>query len=477
MKLLLVFVLLCPFHLGFTQSFVVKDIRSFGAKGNGITNDQKAFEKAATFFNQRGGNGKLVISRGTYVVGRQDFTGSQTGKPAYYGHDVLHFSNVRNLTIEGKNGVLLRYADSLRFGAFDPQTGRVFPNQKYFVKYAYAAFIGNCILIENSEGVQVKNLELDGNNKAALLGGVYGDKGRQLPHYGISLVNSRNVNINNVYAHHFCLDGMSIANKASDREDENKLKDCRFEYNSRQGLSWIGGNDLKAKKCHFNHTGQGSFASPPGAGLDIEAEVGPVRNGEFEDCEFINNRGVGMVADNGNSANCSFKSCTFWGASAYALWVNRPGFTFTDCNIYGSFVHGYNASTNEEATKFVNCQFEDKSYKGKEPYGNFLVESNGRKRISFTNCTFVSHKKKLLWVQLDPKSSPEEKYQFESCQFVINNDNLPNKDFVAVIRGIRYKNCTFNYTSTAAKEKHYYLNSCCGNLNVDEGGNKIIYDR
>lgn len=459
------------------QRYIVKDIRSFGAKGNGKTSDQQAFEKAAAFFNHRGGNGRLVISKGIYIVGKQDFTGGQKGKPAYYGHDVLHFSHVKNMEVEGKNGARLIYTDSLRFGAFNPQTGLAYPNQKYFVNYAYAALIGNCILIDSSENLTIRNLELDGNNKAAIPGGVYGDKGRQLPHYGVFILNSRKVKIENVYAHHFCLDGICVSNKTSSKQDEIQLKDCRFNYNGRQGLSWVGGNDLEAKGCHFNHTGQAKFMSPPGAGVDVEASVGPIKNGEFEDCEFIDNKGMGMVADNGNSSNCKFKDCTFWGTSTYALWVNKPGFTFTGCNIYGSFVHGFNAASDVEATKFFNCHFEDSAYEGKEPYGKFLVESNGRRRVSFTNCTFVSNKMRLAWVQIGAKLPPEEKYQFNNCHFIINNINLPKNDFVAVIRGIRYSNCTFQYRTPVAKERHYYLNSCCDNFNVDEGGNKIIYDK
>ncbi len=475
MKQLATLVFFLIFFSGYAQSFVVKNIGDFGAKGDGKTSDQKAFEKAADFFNRRGGNGRLVISKGTYVVGRQEFTGGQKGKPAYYGRDVLRFSHVKNMEVVGKDGAVLRYADSLRFGAFDPTSGRVFPNQKYFVKYAYAAFLGNCILIDSSEKVSIKNLELDGNNKAAVLGGVYGDKGRQVPHYGIFILNSRNVDVENVNAHHFYLDGISVSNKAGSKPDEIELRNCRFEYNSRQGLSWVGGNGLIAIDCYFNHTGQGAFGSPPGAGVDIEAEVGPIRNGEFRNCEFVNNKGVGMVADNGNSANCSFKNCTFWGTEAYALWVNKPSFTFEDCKIYGSFVHGFNASSDAEATRFINCDFEDRPYNGKAPYGRFLVESNERRRVSFTNCRFISNKMKLLWIQIDAKLAPEEKYQFRNCQFNINNDNLPKNDFVAVIRGMRYQDCTFQYTSAAAKEKHYYLNSCCANFNVDAGGNKIVY--
>ena len=85
--------LLFLYRTSFAQKYIVKDIKSFGAKGNGKTNDQKAFQKAAAYFNNRGGNGKLIISKGIYIIGKQTFTGGKPNKPAYEGEDVLHFMN------------------------------------------------------------------------------------------------------------------------------------------------------------------------------------------------------------------------------------------------------------------------------------------------------------------------------------------------------------------------------------------------
>jgi hypothetical protein len=458
------------------QSYVTKDIKSFGAKGDGKTDDHAAFERAANYFNKRGGRGKLVISPGTFLVGKQHYTKGEGGKPAYLGADLLRLSGVKDMVIEGSRGSRIRYKDGLRFGAFNPKTGKAHEHgNNYFVKGDWAAIIGHCIFLDNARNVSIRNLELDGNNGKVILGGVYGDVGRQLPHYGIFIRNSKSITVEGVKAHHFALDGICVSNKASDTEDDIKLLNSAFEYNSRQGLSWIGGNDLKVKGCKFNYTGQGAFASNPGAGLDIEAEVGPVRNGKFENCEFINNKGAGMVADSGDGGYCEFKECTFWGVDSWAVWVRKPGFRFEDCTIYGSVVHGYNARTDKEATQFIDCHFEDKPYQGKEPHGNFLVESNGVKRMSFTGSSFVTHKMKVAWLQLGKEHQPEEKYQFTDCRFTMYNDNLGKGDFIAVIRGIRYRDCTFEFKSKEAKKKGYYLNDCCGPLNTDAGGNKVVY--
>ncbi len=114
-------------------------------------------------------------------------------------------------------------------------------------------------------------------------------------------------------------------------------------------------------------------------------------------------KGVGVGADSGNSGDCTFNNCTFWGTTNWSIWVRKPNFTFNGCNIYGSVVHGYNSPDKKNATKFWNCHFEDKPYNGNPPYGRYLVETNTAKYMSFDSCTFVTNTKKLCWFQ-SPKT-------------------------------------------------------------------------
>jgi hypothetical protein len=460
---------------GRPQSYVVKNIQSFGAKADGKTNNQAAFKKAAEFFNNRGGNGKLVIPKGVYIVGNQVFTGGGLNKPAYLGDDVLHFTNVNNLNIQGAPGAILKYKNGMRLGAFSPQTGKEYEHgEGFFVNKSYAAILGSCLVFDNCSNIQVSNLELNGNNGNILLGGVYGDKGRQIPHNGVYILNSKSISIDNIAVHHFGLDGIIISNKKSSVNDSIRLTNSSFEYNSRQGLSWVGGNQLYVNKCKFNHTGRGKFSSPPGAGVDIESEIDPVRNGIFENSEFIDNTGPGLVADSGNSGDCTFSGCTFWGITSWSIWVAKPNFSFRDCHIYGSVVRGYSSPTTQDATKFYNCSFEDKPYNNNPVYGGYLVESNNIKRMLFNGCTFTSNTKKLCWLNSTAVAT-DEKYQLNSCSFTIKNTNLPNGDFVAIIRGAALTNCTFTLTDPDAKKKRYYIGGYGEPNNADLGGNKILY--
>ena len=129
----------------------------------------------------------------------------------------------------------------------------------------------------------------------------------------------------------------------------------------------------------------------------------------------------------------------------------------------------------KDATKFYDCHLKISHTMDKSPYGNFLVESNDIKRMSFTNCTFISNIKKLCWFSSSAVPT-EEKYQFINCSFTINNTNLPEGDFVAQARGMALKNCTFTFTDPDAKKKRYTLASnMLKPVNGDANGTKIFY--
>ena len=476
MKVILITFLSCCYFVTHAQSFVIKDIKSFGAKGNGKANDQEAFKKAAVYFNERGGYGKLIVSKGTYLVGVQKFTRGQLNKPAYEGEDILHFTYIKDFNIEGVNGAIIKYKNGQRIGSFSPATGNPFEHgNNFFIDPRFAASPGTCIYLENCSNIKISNLSFDGNNQNMILGGVYGDVGRQLPHYGIFISNSKSIEIENIYAHHFGLDGICVSNSKSNTNDAINIIDSKFEYNARQGLSWVGGNGLNVKNCKFNHTGKSIFFSLPGAGVDIEAETGPILNGIFDSCEFADNTGYGLFALAGDSKDCSFKNCNFWGTTNGSIWINKANYTFYNCNIYGLLYQGCDAENDNDATKFYECLFEDTVYNGQRVYGNYLVESWNVKRMSFTNCTFISKIKKLCVLSSPDSFSTAERYHLNNCQFIINNKNLPANDFIGITNGVVATNCTFNFMSTEAFQKKYSFNNANPATNSGSSGTKIFY--
>ena len=476
MKYILLIILSLSLFIAKSQDYIVKDIKSFGAKGDGTTNDQNAFESASNYFNKRGGNGKLIISPGKYIVGKQNFTGGQKNKPAYNGQDVLRLANIKNFTIEGQVGNIIKYMDGLRFGAFDSSSGKAFNHgNNYFVNFTHAATVGDCIFLINCSGITISGIKMDGNSDHIILGGVYGDVGIQLPHYGIFISDCRNIQINSVYIHHFALDGIAVGNKAGSTPDNISIINSSFVYNGRQGFSWIGGNGIFVKNCKFNHTGKGNISTAPGAGVDIESEISPISNGVFRDCEFIDNNGCGLLALTGDSRNCIFTNCTFLGSTNRAIWISKPNFTFENCNIYGSYLQNADANTFANGTKISYCNFVDTVYNRVPTYGAYLIESWNEKGMSFDNCTFISKTKKLCRFVNPENYTIDEKYKFLNCKFVIGNKNLTDNDFAAEIRGATLKNCHFIFADPAAASKKYYIKGLTEKSNNDLGGNKIIY--
>ena len=463
----LVLLLLSLFCFGFTeaQTSVSKSIKEFGAKGDGKTNDHVAFLNAAAYFNKRGGHGKLIFPKGIYIVGRQGILpdGSKD-------NHVLEFVNCQDLKIEGEQATI-RFVNGLKFGSFDPVTGKAFiPTQAVFTDYNYAMPIGNCIQLVNCKDVSVKNLEIDGNQKNFILGGKYGDVGFQLAHDGILIKNSSSVSIKDCYIHHMGRDGVQLSN-ATPKEWETadqkiEFKNCRFEYNGRQGFSWVGGSGLKMENCKFSFTGRGKVQSPPGAGLDIEAEIGIIKNGVFKNCEFVDNTGSGMVADGGSSKAMTFENCLFWGTTNWTVWTTKPQYHFNNCTFHGSVVHGYNSPDDENATAYYKCTFEDKDLNGKPSYGAFLAEINYVKRIRFTECRFIANQKKTLWLVSDPSFRPEETPLLDKCKLILKNKAFKYPDYWMKYYKVRLRDIELTVPTEARNTDNYFI---AGSENIIQG--------
>lgn len=237
-------------------------------------------------------------------------------------------------------------------------------------------YVGNC-----TAPIRIEGLTLDGSAAAYRLGGEWGDTGRQVGGDGIiAVANTGGVTISDVRAINHGRDGIMIGHaglKPNSPRYPHTLTDVTSERNGRQGMLWIGGTELTATRCKFHRTGRGSIVSAPGAGLDIEAEDSVCRGGRFIDCEFIDNAGVGMVADTGDSADCLFERCRFIGTTAWSCWPKKPGFVFRDCLFVGSIVQVFSTAEVERATKFIDCRFHGDprlSPTGKV-FGNFLADT------------------------------------------------------------------------------------------------------
>jgi hypothetical protein len=335
----------------------------FGAKGDGVSNDTAAFGRLSREVARRGG-GTIALRRAVYLVGEQRRIMGPGSGWAFAPSPILDFVRLRgSLTILG-NGATLRCAPGLRFGTFDANTGRATRHPVPFLGPSERATPYEFMIrVEECAGaVTISDLELDGNLPRLVLGGAYGDTGIQIAGTGIFLRNNRGSEIlRNIHSHHHPQDGVMIDDPVGPAGGRiRRAENLRCEYNARQGCSLIGGGGWLFLRSRFNHTGRAGLASAPGAGFDIEAEAGKtIRDLRFEDCEFVDNYGCGLVADSGDSANASFERCRFVGTTIWSVWPAKPYFRFNGCTIVGTAVRCFGDPDPRKATQFHDCLFTD----------------------------------------------------------------------------------------------------------------------
>lgn len=418
------------------------DIKDFGAKGDGTTNDHDAFMKAADAINAQGG-GHLIISPGTYIVGKQ--TVLNEGNIYYKGIEALYIHDCNGVVIEGFNAKIV-YEAGLKYGYYESSGAVYTPEDLENRVLPLSGDIGAFIALGNCTNVEIKNLDIDGNNSQLSLGGVVGT-GRQCIHYGVFTMTVRRLKMTNVSCHHFGTDGVSIRNlkpgaKQGDPEipyymgDQNILENVSCDYNGRNGLTLTGGSNITLNSCSFNHNATDpKISSKPKAGVDIEAEAHSDGTGynyriHFNDCQFINNQGTGLDADSGSASNLLFDNCLFWATKAYGVWLKKQAMQFNNCIFYGSIIYAFQATQADERTSFFNCLFEDKEHPEYGVYrADYLYKIDGQKFVHLNECTFRTHKTGALFSNSSTASAdawdPSERQMIKNCFFYLKTVNLP----------------------------------------------------
>lgn len=363
-----------------------------------------ALQQISAKINSLDGGVTLTIDKGVYAIGAEVAAGA-TGKGySFSGQSMITIADcTKPVVIEG-NGATLKFAAGLHFGSFQSKTGAVHKAPPGgFYNHDYAAYPQSVLTMSGNKSVIVRNLTLDGNVQNFTLGGYWGDTGFQLPADGILASDNNELMIDKVTSRYFPRDGIVVANNTpSDKAPVKKvfLLNSVFDGNTRQGLSWVGGNHLLALNCRFTNTGKTVYKqtkeaiySAPGAGVDMEAERGIIRNGLFENCVIDNNTGAGFLSV-GDVASITYKGGKIVGATSWSIYGSGPKAVFEKVTIVGSPVNLRTGSGPEDKdnARFTDCLItmdSTLSPTGKV-YGNYVMDFGGGAGGFFTRCTIDS---------------------------------------------------------------------------------------
>lgn len=235
---------------------------AYGAVGDGAADDTAAIQRAIDAASTAGG-GTVYIPAGNYRINTLYQTGNSYEKAGL----VL------------KSNIIVRIDDGAVLEAI-PNGERSY--QMFSITHVDNAHILGGTLIGDRDH-HIGNLGQTG--------------------YGVRITDATNVVIENVHASEFWGDGVFLG------EDSKNITIYKVvcDHNRRQGMSIVGGQDVKILNSEFTR----SDGTPPKSGIDIEPEGDHpiVKNVEIRNCLFAGNS-TGFVVGN-HYANSVAADLTF----------------------------------------------------------------------------------------------------------------------------------------------------------------------
>ncbi len=232
---------------GKAEAATVVDVRTFGAKGNGATNDTAAIQKAINSLPSTGGT--VVIPPGTY------------------GIDAV-------TSLKLKSNITLQMSPTTILG--------VIPN-------AAAQYT-----VLNIGGVSNVNV-----NSGILWGDRLTHKGTTGEHgFGVGIFGASNVTVTGTASNNMWGDGFYVGNgptfgsSLKTRSTNVKLIDVTADNNRRQGISVTSGKDISIVRAKLTNTN----GAAPSAGIDVEpnGKTDILQNISIVDTYTANNQGAGI---------------------------------------------------------------------------------------------------------------------------------------------------------------------------------------
>ena len=248
-----------------------------------------------------------------------------------------------------------------------------------------------------------------------------------------------------------------------------------MNYCGRNGLSWLGGENIRVTNSVFSNQGQGVVHESPAAGIDIEVENNSFcRKGYFYNCTMENKVGSAIASGSKElSSGILFKKCTAASPEYYSVFVDAASHTFEDCSFYGTVLVWYKGISGKDGSEFKRCLFEE-NYKGKKMYdGSYQLgaEATG---VIIDSCTFKSNTVSNYFLNAHTDNcqiSNLKKLQVKNSMFYNYGKNgFKLADKIAGIgRQTRFYNNTF-YSQPGVQ----FLNESNANCQADMGDNRYL---
>lgn len=300
------------------------NVRDFGAKGDGVTDDSQAIRKAIESLPKS--NWKLIFPPGTYVQG--DGTNPHyTNANGSYGGDVLigkpiyfEFNGMSNFAIEGYGATIIAH----------PENSCIVNNRGF-----------SFIRCTNGE---IKGLTYNGNIENRRPWG--GDNSGYNEQCGFTTSACSYLTFEDCNAYGCVMDGFFIGadgRTVADYSNHIKMIRCQSLRNYRQGLSVVNAHYGVLEDCVFAETGT-IYGTDPKAGVDME-------------------QGYTFYEDRGQKC-WSIKRCTFRDNAGHGLalhWGTHFA-TVDDCKFERNSLGCYSDSEyRTRDNQITNCTFIDAS--------------------------------------------------------------------------------------------------------------------
>lgn len=287
------------------KSLPVINVKDFGAKGDGQTNDYASIQKAIAELH-RLRSGVLFFPKGNYRVNevfRQNEKGHVLNNRSHFV-----FTNLKNIGIRGEKGTVISIKGDFHKKAEWEIKAR---NAGYSFTQQISFVFNGC------RNVVIEDLEINGNVDKMTRDKIVTEGPSMGFLFGESINDENNeVMIRNVYVHHMATDGICWKGKGGGLYMENVIS----KNNGRCALSIVQGKNMRFLNCEFSETGQtGKYEShSPNTGVDIENESYTlIENIYFKKCRFVKNKSTQFVATGfdgvgaGRTTNVHLDSCYF----------------------------------------------------------------------------------------------------------------------------------------------------------------------